>query len=131
MCPVVLLLALRVGAPEAAPEDFYKAGIVDLDNDCPTAPGTTQGKSCPGAIKEPVHTEPPPKIEVTKDRIVVGETVQFRSGSASVDPASFALLRAIAEQIKALPADKKLVIDGHTDDRGNKKKNEKLSEDRA
>lgn len=134
MAPVALILALSVALqPTPAVEDFDKDGIADLDDDCPTDPGVKEGKGCPRGMKqpEPAAGTPPPQIEVKSDRLEVKETVEFRSGSASVDPKSFALLKSVAGAIATLPANKRITVAGHTDDRGNKKKNEALSEQRA
>lgn len=127
----LLVLALAVAAPPAE-QDFDKDGIADLDDDCPTDPGDASAKGCPGGVKPaPVVVEPTIAIEVKNDRLDIKDSIEFRSGSASVDPQSFGLLASIAKTILALPANKKIVIEGHTDGRGNKKKNEKLSQDRA
>jgi outer membrane protein OmpA-like peptidoglycan-associated protein len=126
-----LVLALAVAAPPAE-QDFDKDGIIDLEDDCPTDPGDASGKGCPGGQKPaPAPVEAAVEIEVKNDRLDIKDSIEFRSGSASVDPSSFGLLASIAKTILALPANKKIVIEGHTDDRGNKKKNEQLSEDRA
>jgi OmpA-OmpF porin, OOP family len=131
MLPVALIFALTVATPEVQ-EDFDKDGVADVDDDCPTDPGVKEGKGCPAGMKAPPPTPAKPvEIEVKEDRLDVKETVEFRSGSASVDPASFGLLQSVAASILKLPAAKKLVIAGHTDNRGNKRKNEQLSEARA
>lgn len=132
MAPVALILALSVALqPGPAAEDFDKDGVPDLEDDCPTDPGVKEGKGCPRGTKVPEPPATPAQIEVKSDRLDVKETVEFRSGSASVDPKSFALLKSVAEAILTLPANKKITVAGHTDDRGNKKKNEALSEQRA
>ena len=51
--------------------------------------------------------------------------------SASVDPRSFELIKRIADAIKKIPAERKVSIEGHTDNRGKKVANEKLSQSRA
>lgn len=129
MLSVALILALTA-APQGA-EDFDKDGIVDTEDDCPTDPGDKANKGCPAGQKEPEPPKKPVEIAVKNDRLEVKETIEFRSGSASVDPQSFALLRSIAVSIQQLPATKKIVVAGHTDNRGNAKKNTQLSEDRA
>src|SRR5215470_12443500 len=116
---------------QAAGEDFDRDGIPDLDDDCPTDPGNEKNKGCPGEIKVKETKPKPGTIEVKSDRIDIKETVQFRTGSASVDPQSFGLLKAIAESIQTVPANKKIVVAGHTDDRGKRDANVKLSKARA
>src|SRR5262245_45752432 len=118
MLSVALIFALAVSVPEGV-QDFDKDGIADTEDDCPTDPGDKATKSCPAGMKEPDPPKKPAEIAVKNDRLEVKETIEFRTGSASVDPQSFALLRAIAEAINQLPAAKKVVVAGHTDNRGN------------
>src|SRR5688572_27567610 len=129
-----LLLALALGLASAPPagQDFDKDGIVDLEDDCPTDPGNAKNKGCPGdARPPPPPVQPGPAIEVQGNKLAIDDQIQFRSGSASVDPRSFDLLKRIADAIKKLPDGKKVSIEGHTDNRGKAASNEKLSQGRA
>ncbi len=130
MLELVLLLALAAPPPG---QDFDKDGVVDLEDDCPTDPGNAKNKGCPGEAPPPPPPpeEPAPAIEVAGDKLDIPEQIQFRTGSASVDPKSFNLLKRIADAIKSLPSNKKVSIEGHTDNRGKKQLNEKLSQGRA
>src|SRR5215472_12603895 len=128
MLPVLPLLVLFASADPkpAAPtsstakavrpgEDFDHDGIPDIDDDCPTDPGDAKNKGCPPNMKKEVKPKPT-NIVVKDDRIDIKDTVLFRTASASVDPKSFGLLKAIAASITAVPAAKKIIVVGHTDD---------------
>jgi OmpA-OmpF porin, OOP family len=129
---VELLLVLALAAPPPG-QDFDKDGIVDLEDDCPTDAGNAKNKGCPGDARPPPPppAEPGPAIEVQGNKLAIDDQILFRSGSASVDPRSFDLLKRIADAIKAIPGEKKIAIEGHTDNKGKEKANEKLSQGRA
>ena len=57
--------------------------------------------------------------------------VQFSFDSADILPAARAQLDALADGIRLLPADKPVVIEGHTDAKGSDEYNERLSQRRA
>jgi outer membrane protein OmpA-like peptidoglycan-associated protein len=128
-----LFVLFTSAAPDAGAtlEDFDHDGVPDIEDDCPTDPGNAKNKGCPGEVKVKVEKPKPGTVEVKNDRIDIKDTVLFRTGSASVDPKSFGLLKEIAESIKTVPAGKKIVIAGHTDDRGSHDSNVKLSKARA
>jgi len=71
------------------------------------------------------------RVYLTKKFLVVTEQVQFDSGKATIKAASHELLDEIFAALKSNKNLKKLLIAGHTDDRGDDEKNMKLSEDRA
>ena len=129
MLELILLAGLAAAPP--ANQDFDKDGIVDLEDDCPTDPGNAKNKGCPGDLVVPPPSAPGPAIEVTGNKLGITERIEFRTGSASVDPRSFDLLKRIADAIKGLPGERKVSIEGHTDNRGSKMRNEKLSQSRA
>lgn len=77
---------------------------------------------------------PPPKpkrVEVTADKIVITEKIQFDYDKATIKPESHGLLDEIVTVIKENPHIKKLSIEGHTDSDGSDKYNLKLSDDRS
>ncbi|MEQ8274162.1 MAG: OmpA family protein [Deltaproteobacteria bacterium] len=126
-CGLFVLLAL------ATPQDFDKDGVADVDDDCPTDPGNPANKGCPGDTPPPPPPPPatPAKIEVSGDRIEIDDTIEFKSGSARVDPKSFQLLAEVAAAIRGLPGAQRVSVEGHTDNRGSAKLNRRLSKQRA
>jgi outer membrane protein OmpA-like peptidoglycan-associated protein len=78
-----------------------------------------------------LQPEPRPRLLVVRDgRIVVFEQVQFADGSATILPASYTLLNQVVDAMVRNNI-KHLRIEGHTDNRGDKKANQKLSAERA
>jgi outer membrane protein OmpA-like peptidoglycan-associated protein len=59
------------------------------------------------------------------------QQVHFATGSATILPDSFPMLGEIAALLKATPAIKKMMIEGHTDNRGDAAMNLDLSKRRA
>jgi outer membrane protein OmpA-like peptidoglycan-associated protein len=56
--------------------------------------------------------------------------LNFQSGQAVIQPEYFSLLTKVQEALKVFP-DRHILIEGHTDSRGNPQTNKNLSEDRA
>lgn len=129
-----LLLSWLVLAAPPPDQDFDKDGVIDVEDDCPTDAGNPANKGCPGDAPPPPPPAPPedaPEIEVSGNKLSIDEKIRFKTGSASVDPRSFDLMRRIATAIKALPNDAKISVEGHTDARGSKRLNQRLSQRRA
>ena len=83
---------------------------------------------------EPPPPPPPPepkRVELTADQIVIHDKIQFETNKAVIKPESFGLLDEITAAVKSAPQIKKLSIEGHTDDVGADKYNQKLSDQRA
>lgn len=94
-------------------------GLYDKDDDCPTIPGVIENRGCP-------------KIEKEEQEILntAFENLEFASGKAVILATSFKSLDDLAALLIKKP-DWKLQIAGHTDSKGDPKKNMKLSKDRA
>ncbi len=119
------------------PED--KDGIEDSDG-CPEDDADHDGipdvkDACP---KEPGQPDPDPKkngcprfIHLEGSTVRVLQQVHFQTGSATILPDSFPMLTEIALLLKANPDIKKMMIEGHTDNRGNADMNLDLSKRRA
>jgi OOP family OmpA-OmpF porin len=78
--------------------------------------------------------EPPPKpkrVEVTQDKIVIKDKIQFDTNKTTIKPESDDLLGEIVSVIKENPQLKKISIEGHTDSDGSDSYNLKLSDGRA
>lgn len=88
-------------------------------------------------IQAPPPPPPPPppaapaRVVVTEKKIELKEKVFFDTAKASIKAESNSLLDEVAEVMKAHPEVKKVVVEGHTDNRGDAAKNQKLSEARA
>src|SRR5262245_50632011 len=70
---------------------------------------------------EPQQPPPPPepkRVEVTADKIVINENIQFDFDKTTIKPESNGLLDEIVSVIKANPQIKKIAIEGHTDGDG-------------
>ncbi|MCX7944576.1 MAG: MopE-related protein [Deltaproteobacteria bacterium] len=70
-------------------------------------------------------------IVVEQNKITLKKKIQFALNSARIDKNSEIILDMIADVINANPKIKKVKIEGHTDDLGQRDKNIKLSQDRA
>jgi OmpA-OmpF porin, OOP family len=138
------------------PADSDNDGIPDREDFCPTEPGVktdnekTNGcpvdtdkdkdgipndkDACPGkagdASKDPErHGCPKPKV--TRERIEIGERVEFEAAQAVLMEGSKSLLNAIAALILKHDEIAKVVVEGHTDNTNTAKYNMELSQKRA
>ena len=120
------------GCPET---DFDGDGIPDDTDQCPDQPedkdGDRDDDGCPDVIAADTAPPPPELVKVTCDKIEVSQKIFFKSNGAVIDKRSNELLNAIAAALHQAKHVKKVRIEGHTDDKGNDKKNLKLSQDRA
>ena len=135
-----LVLGLLAAPPPPA-ADFDKDGVADLVDDCPTDPGHPDHRGCPGEPKPaapppkadppPPPAAPPPKVEITDDHLDLKEPVFFQTGSSRIDPKSDGLLAEVAAAIQKVDPNKVISVEGHTDDRGRRRTNLRLSKRRA
>jgi outer membrane protein OmpA-like peptidoglycan-associated protein len=105
------------------PPDTDGDGIRDDVDACPNEKGP--------ADSDPQKNGCPRAVRVTQGEIVILEQVQFKTGSAVILPVSDDLLRQVAGVLVEHPEIVKLEVQGHTDSRGSKKYNRKLSQKRA
>ena len=89
-----------------------------------------------GEPPKPPEPEPPPppepkRVEVTADKIVITEKIQFDFNKATIKPESHGLLDEIVAVIRDNSHIRKIAIEGHTDSDGSDSYNLKLSDDRA
>jgi OOP family OmpA-OmpF porin len=92
------------------------------------------GEGPPPPEPPPVAEAPPPapkRVEVTADKIVITEKIQFDVDKTTIKPESNGLLDELVAVIKDNPQIKKLSIEGHTDGDGSDKYNMRLSDGRA
>jgi outer membrane protein OmpA-like peptidoglycan-associated protein len=122
-CPDVKGVASTNPSENGCPPDTDGDGIRDDVDACPNEKGPPdtdpQKNGCPKAVR------------VTEGEIVILEQVQFKTGSAVILPVSDDLLRQVAGVLAEHPEIAKLEVQGHTDSRGGKAYNRKLSQKRA
>ncbi|MBK9262614.1 MAG: OmpA family protein [Polyangiaceae bacterium] len=142
-------------AKNGCPPDRDGDGVADKDDACADIPGVkTQDPAtngCPGdtdgdgirddkdacpqekgaADKDPKQNGCPKVVRVTETEIFILQQVQFDTAKSTIKKVSDALLDEVAGVLKDHPEITKIEVQGHTDDRGGKKLNEKLSDDRA
>lgn len=110
------------GCPEL---DNDGDGIVDVEDQCPlkreTVNGINDHDGCPDEGL----------IELVEDRVVLEERVLFDLNRSRVKSGAKPVLDAIVRLWKQHPEWTELLIEGHTDQRGNMSFNQRLSERRA
>jgi outer membrane protein OmpA-like peptidoglycan-associated protein len=106
------------GCPD--PDDD-KDGVLDVEDKCPREPGLRLNGGCPQKFA---------LINVTAEKIEIKQTIFFQTGKAVILGKSFALLDEVATAIKSRPT-MKVRVEGHTDSRGNRDTNLRLSQARA
>ena len=116
-CPNYFGLAKYQGCP--AP-DTDKDGLNDEYDKCPTVPGIIANDGCPEDKKAVTQK----KVDVSAKNIL------FETGSTILQKSSYSSLDLIANELKE-DQTLSLVIEGHTDNVGAEKSNQKLSERRA
>ena len=119
-CPDVAGLVENKGCPDL---DADKDGVLDKDDECPLVAGSADNKGCPKVTKETL-----------KQLQVEAKSIFFVTGKATLSDANkgetSGRLDAIKEILRNYP-NAKFAINGHTDNVGNAKANQKLSEARA
>jgi outer membrane protein OmpA-like peptidoglycan-associated protein len=102
-------------------------GIPDDRDKCPNEPEVFNGNAaddgCPDAGK--------PLVELTKEKLVIKQEVKFQTNRAKVKTDSFQLLATVAKILVLHPEITAVRVEGHTDDKGKRDKNLKLSQARA
>lgn len=130
----LLTCLLGLALLSTPPPDYDRDGVPDVEDDCPTDPGDAAHKGCPGE-PEVVPAEPPPppppKVEVRADRIDLDEPIFFETGSARIDKKSDRLVQEIAAAVRGLAPGTVVSVEGHTDARGRRRSNVRLSKARA
>jgi OmpA-OmpF porin, OOP family len=98
-----------------------------------SAPGMADSPAARGmyAIEAPPAPAAPARVVLSGKKVELKEKVFFETGKTVVKPASFPLLDEAAAVLKDHPELKRVVVEGHTDDRGGTAFNQKLSEGRA
>ena len=137
------------------PPDRDGDGIIDREDACPDLAGVRSDdptqNGCPpdtdgDGIRDDVDACPrekgkpdpdpqkngcPTSVRVTDEEIVILEQVQFKTASAKILKVSDDLLTQVAMVLAEHPEIARLEVQGHTDNRGGKRYNKKLSDRRA
>jgi len=102
-------------------------GVPDATDKCPDKPETINGyqdeDGCPDKGK--------PQVVIEQNKITILKKVFFATAKATIKRISFNILNQVALVLRANPQVKGIRIEGHTDSRGNAKKNKILSQQRA
>jgi outer membrane protein OmpA-like peptidoglycan-associated protein len=134
-----------------APPDRDHDGVPDSSDKCPDEPGGKGSVSgCPdtdhdgipdaqdACPKEPGEPDPDPRrngcpkhIRLEGSNVRVLQQVHFQTASATILADSFPMLTEMAKLLKANPDIKRMMIEGHTDNRGDADYNLDLSKRRA
>jgi outer membrane protein OmpA-like peptidoglycan-associated protein len=110
-----------------AEADNDKDGLADLDDHCPEQAEDVDGFEDQDGCPEPGGG----LVKITCTRIEIGEMVYFDTGKDTIQPRSFALLDQVASVLIGAKHILRLRVAGHSDDRGNDKRNLELSMRRA
>ena len=98
-------------------------GVPDHLDNCPHEPGPASNQGCPVKEKQ--------LVVLTAEKLVIREKVYFASNKATILPRSYPLLDQVARVITAHRELPSIIIEGHTDTRGNAATNRRLSQARA
>ncbi len=143
----------RLNGCPPPPPDGDKDGILDAQDACPEKAGDKtddpRTNGCPDGdmdgIRDPEDAcpdqagarDPDPKkngcplARVEQGQVRIIEQVKFKSASATILAESNPVLEAVAKILKEHAEIKKVRVEGHTDNRGGKSMNQRLSERRA
>ena len=122
-CPDLKGVRSEDPTQNGCPPDTDGDGIRDDVDACPNE----KGKPDP----DPQKNGCPTSVRVTDGEIIILEQVQFKTGSATILKASDDLLFQVSVVLAEHPEIIKIEVQGHTDNRGGKKYNQKLSQKRA
>ena len=114
------------GCPDA---DNDGDRVADTHDQCPNEPETRNGYQDLDGCPDEVKTKDT-RVVVTDTRIEITDKIYFDTSKATIKPASYSLLDAVAATLKGNPR-LAVRIEGHTDSKGSGKYNKRLSEQRA
>ena len=103
--------------------DRDKDLILDPDDACPDQPGQSN--------PDPARNGCPSLVVITNGRLQILQPVFFATNKDVILARSFPVLQSVADVLKLSPEFKKIVIEGHTDNRGQVDYNTELSARRA
>ncbi len=97
-------------------------GVIDRNDRCPDVKGLPELQGCPPA---------PTKVKLTEKKIEILEMVFFEFDKAVIMSESFDLLNQVAGVFKEHPEITRVEVQGHTDNKGGRTYNMKLSQARS
>jgi outer membrane protein OmpA-like peptidoglycan-associated protein len=101
--------------------DNDKDGVLDAEDQCPREAGLRLNQGCPQKFSF---------INVTDEKIELKQQIFFATAKATILPKSFPLLDEVVQVFKGR-ASLRVRVEGHTDSRGSRPTNVKLSQARA
>jgi OOP family OmpA-OmpF porin len=101
--------------------DNDEDGIPDAQDECPELSGDRAHDGCPATTY----------VKIEDGKVYIFGKVQFGNNSAKIDRRSEPLLDQIAQALNSNPGVGNVLIEGHTDNVGDPRFNQKLSEERA
>jgi outer membrane protein OmpA-like peptidoglycan-associated protein len=119
-CPTEAGLTELRGCPA---KDSDGDSVADHLDNCPTEKGVGTNAGCPEKQKQ--------LVAIQTGKLEIKESVFFATGKSVIQTRSFKMLDQVARVLQQHPEVDKMVIEGHTDDRGNAEANRKLSQARA
>jgi len=122
-CPDIKGVKSDDPTQNGCPPDTDGDGIRDDVDACPNEKGKPDS--------DPQKNGCPRSVRMTEQEIVILEQVQFKTGSAVIMPESDDLLTQVATVMAEHPEIQKIEVQGHTDNRGGKAYNKKLSDRRS
>ncbi|HHH11310.1 MAG TPA: OmpA family protein, partial [Sorangium sp.] len=121
-CPDTAGVASKDPNRHGCPPDRDGDGVLDNKDACPDTPGARQ--------KDPKRNGCPRAI-VTDKEIIILQRVEFATGRATIKRISDPLLDDVASLMRKHTDIELIEVQGHTDNRGGKRLNQRLSEARA
>jgi MYXO-CTERM domain-containing protein len=119
-CPKEAGIAELKGCPDP---DTDGDGVPDRFDACKTVKGVKENNGCPPEQQQ--------LVVITRDRLIIKDKVYFATGKSTILPRSFPLLEQVSKILKEHTEVERVSIEGHTDGRGNRATNLKLSDARA
>jgi OmpA-OmpF porin, OOP family len=105
------------------PPDRDGDGILDIVDACPDDPGEYDAEPARNGC---------PRVVVTDEQIVILEQIQFATNSDRIlEDESGPILRAVADVLQKHTEIARVRVEGHTDNKGGRAHNKKLSQKRA
>ncbi|MGD8860374.1 MAG: OmpA family protein [Myxococcales bacterium] len=122
-CPSVAGVPSDDPKKHGCPPDRDGDGVNDTEDACPETPGVAQ--------PAPHNGCPIAKLEKKQKRITITQQIQFDTGKATIRPVSEPILKELASVMRQHPELTLIEVQGHTDSRGSRKLNTRLSFERA